>query len=352
MLHFAVMARNIDLEDLQARVTAHVAEQVGAPVHVRGVKALAGGACQDNLRIDLEVTAGPQQGDHRLVLRSDAAALLAGTLDRRREFPLIQRAVEAGVFTPPVRWLGEGVVRDGAWAYFMDFAPGVAIGRKVLRDPGLAEARALLPAQLATELAKIHSIRPPSRGGRAIDTIDEPDGGDAEAFALRSCRSMLDDIGEPHPAFELALRWLREHRPNDDELTLVHRDFRTGNFMVTPQGLSAVLDWEFAGWGHPAEDLAWLSVRDWRFGQLDRPIGGFARREEFYPLYEAASGRTVDLATVLWWEVMGNLRWGLGALLQGKRYLTGQSRDFELIAIARRAAEMEFEALRLIDHGF
>ena len=345
------MAQRIDLEDLQGRVAAHVAEQVGAAVHVRGVKALTGGACQDNLQVDLEVTAGPEQGDHRLVLRSDAAALLVGTLDRRREFPVIQRAVEAGVFTPAVRWLGEGVVRDGAWAYFMDFAPGVAIGRKVLRDPKLAEARASLPAELATELAKIHSVLPPSGGGRAIEAIPEPPDG-AERFAIAQCRGMLDDIGEPHPAFELALRWLREHRPLDDELTLVHRDFRTGNFMVTPQGLSAVLDWEFAGWGHPAEDLAWISVRDWRFGQLDKPIGGFGRREDFYPLYEAASGRTVDRDTVLWWEVMGNLRWGLGALLQGKRYLSGESRDFELIAIARRAGEMEFEALRLIEHGF
>ncbi len=350
MLHFRPVRPVPD--DLKSRIETFVGERTGGPVHVRGVKPLTGGACQDNLRVDLEVTEGPEQGDLRLVLRSDAAALLAGTLDRRSEYPVIKSAVAAGVFTPDVRWLGEGVVRDGAWAYFMDWVPGVAIGRKVLRDPELADARAGLAEQCGEQLARIHSVLPPSRGGAPIESIEEPPDGDAEAFALNQGREMLDEIGEPHPAFELALRWLHEHRPHSRVLTLVHRDFRTGNFMVTAQGLEAVLDWEFAGWGHPAEDLAWISVRDWRFGNLDRPIGGFARREEFYEAYERAGGDGVDIAQVLWWEVMGNVRWGVGALLQGKRYLTGESRDFELIAIARRAAEMEFEALRLMEHGF
>jgi len=350
VLHFRPMRPLPD--DLKPRIEAFVGEQTGVPVFVRGIAPLAGGACQDNLLVDLEVTDGPERGDLRLVLRSDAAALLAGTLDRRREFPVIQSAVAAGVFTPPVRWLGHGVVREGAWAYFMDWAPGTAIGRKVLRDPDLAGARELLCGQLAEQLARIHSVLPPSRGGAAIEGLDEPAGGDAEAFALNQCREMLTDVGEPHPAIELAVRWLTEHRPHSPTLTLAHRDFRTGNFLVTPQGLSAILDWEFSGWGHPAEDLAWISVRDWRFGQLDRPIGGFAQREAFYEAYERAGGAAVDIGQVLWWEVMGNLRWGLGALLQGKRYLDGQSRDFELIAIARRAGEMEFEALRLIEHGF
>jgi aminoglycoside phosphotransferase (APT) family kinase protein len=162
---------------------------------------------------------------------------------------------------------------------------------------------------------------------------------------------MLDAVPEPHPAMELTLRWLAEHAPPTPHLCLAHRDFRTGNFLVTAPGLSAVLDWEFSGWGAPEEDLAWISVRDWRFGRLDHPIGGFARRDAFYAAYERASGHPVDRVAVHWWEVMGNLRWGLGCLAQRARYTSGQTRDLEMVAIGRRAAEMEYEALRLIERG-
>jgi len=72
---------------------------------------------------------------------------------------------------------------------------------------------------------------------------------------------------------------------------------------------------------------------------------------DLHEAYAKASGRVVDEATVLWWEVIGNLRWALGSVHQGERYLSGEQTDLELIAIARRNVEMEFEALRLIRRG-
>lgn len=133
-------------------------------------------------------------------------------------------------------------------------------------------------------------------------------------------------------------------------MALVHGDFRTGNFMVTPDGLSGVLDWEFAHWGDPAEDLAWLCVRDWRFGQLNHAAGGICTRQTFYDAYATCSGQPVDVERVHFWEILGNLRWGAATAFQGLRYAAGQA-DLELLAIPRRAAEMEFEAMRLIEVG-
>ena len=340
----------MDLHAIAGRIEAHLTSATG-PTRVAGLQPLAGGACQDNLLVELDIQDGPDRGDHRAVLRSDAAALVDGTLNRKEEFAVINAAVAAGVRTPRARWLGRGLVQEGAWALFLDWVPGVAIGRKVLRDPDLAAARQGLADELADVLARIHSVRPPSAGGAAIEGLTEPPGGDAAALSLHTARGVLDRMPEPHPAMELALRWLREHARPTQHLCLAHRDFRTGNFMVTAPGLSAVLDWEFAGWGAPEEDLGWISVRDWRFGRLDRPIGGFAPRDPFYAAYEAASGRAVDRAAVRWWEVMGNLRWGLGCLAQVQRYTSGQTKDLEMIAIGRRAAEMEYEALRLIERG-
>jgi aminoglycoside phosphotransferase (APT) family kinase protein len=139
--------------------------------------------------------------------------------------------------------------------------------------------------------------------------------------------------------------------PVGEPTVLVHGDFRTGNFLVTPDGLAGILDWEFSHWGAAAEDLSWLSVRDWRFNQLDKPIGGFAARAPFYEAYSRASGSTLNFEHLWWWEILGNLRWALASVYQGERYFGGDKKDLELIAIAKRSVEMEFEALRLIQRG-
>jgi len=337
-------------EELARAVEALLAGRTGGEVKVRDLQPLFGGACQDNYRLELTFARGELPGDRRMVLRSDANQSLPGSLRRRDEFEVIQAAVAAGVRTPPARWRSEGLVRPGAGAYFLDWAEGEALGRRVVKHPELATARETLPEALAAELAKLHTVTPTTAPGLKLTHGATPGVGPAAA-ALAFGRVMADGMKEPHPAIELALRWLADHAPAREEVTLVHGDFRTGNFLVTPQGLSAVLDWEFARFGDPMEDVAWLCLRDWRFGQLKLPAGGLATRQRFYDAYARASGRTVDPAKVHWWEVMGNVRWGVGSVMQGERYLSGEESDLELIAIARRAVEMEYEALRLIEKG-
>ncbi len=85
--------------------------------------------------------------------------------------------------------------------------------------------------------------------------------------------------------------------------------------------LTAILDWEFAGWGDPDEDIGWLCCKGWRFGRLDREAGGIAERAPFYRGYESESGRRLDPERVRFWEVMANLRWAVIAMQQSDRFL-------------------------------
>lgn len=306
------------------------------------VRPLHGGACQENFKVELTLAGAPLT----LALRSDAKTSLPGSIRRRQEFAVIEAATGAGVKTPAARWFTPDLVREGADAYFLDWVDGEAIGRRVVRNPELQAARARLPAELAQNLARLHALTPQNT------TLPLPPLTRAPADeALIQLRAQLDGLHTPFPAVELAVSWLEARLPKDEPVVLVHGDFRTGNFMVTPEGLSGVLDWEFARWGSPWEDLAWLSVRDWRFNRLELPIGGFSTRAPFYEAYARASGRAIDEAALLWWEITGNLRWALGSVQQGERYLSGEQADLELIAIARRSVEMEFEALRLIRRG-
>jgi aminoglycoside phosphotransferase (APT) family kinase protein len=161
--------------------------------------------------------------------------------------------------------------------------------------------------------------------------------------------SMLDTLGEPHPVFELALRWLRSRAGASRVATLVHGDFRVGNVIVGPEGLRAVLDWELAHVGDPAEDLGWFCVRAWRFGNDDRAAGGLGSRDELLEAYLAAGGAPLQHGELRFWEVYGTLRWGIMCLLQASFHLSGVTRSVELAAIGRRACEMEWALLELME---
>ena len=154
--------------------------------------------------------------------------------------------------------------------------------------------------------------------------------------------------GTPRPVVEWAFRWLREHLPPPPaRQTVVHGDMRNGNIIVGPEGLRAVLDWEAVHVGDPMEDLGWICVTSWRFGEVDKPAGGFGSREELFAGYEAASGVAVDAARVRWWEVMGTLRWGMSCAMFGREFQDGD-RSVEKAAIGRRASETAIDLMAIL----
>jgi aminoglycoside phosphotransferase (APT) family kinase protein len=328
---------------LRERLEGHLRMAEGPDLVVAAVEPLAGGACQEMYKVDIG-----RKG--RWVFRSDARSSLDGSIDRAKEAEVLRAAVAAGVLTPAPRWPSKDLLRPGAHAYFLEWREGEAIGRRVVKAKELEEARKTLAVTLARELAKIHSVRP-------AEHPDLMDGRSASSSSFHPTKSMLDGIRarveklDPSPSRELVVRWLVENLPPLEDAVLVHGDFRTGNFLVTPSGLTAILDWEFSHWGSRYYDLAWICVRDWRFNQLALPVGGFARRTDFYAAYEEASRVKLDRKLLHYWEVLCNLRWALGSVQQTLRYLSGLESDIELVAIGRRAAEMEFEALRLIEVG-
>ena len=329
---------------LVERLQEHLRKAAGPGATVRSARPLSGGACQDLFSVEIE---GLGEAPQRYALRADASESLPGSVSRAVEWEVIRAAAEAGVPTPKARWFGTGLTRPGSGAYFLDWVDGEALGGRVVRHPRLEAARKALPEQLAAALAAVHTLTPDSHPQLPLGVPPS----DPEQACVDGLRASLAQLPEPLPAVELALSWLDRHRPGDRTVTLNHGDFRTGNFMVGPEGLVAVLDWEFTRWSHPLDDVGWLCMRDWRFGCLDKPAGGVATRAQFYQAYATASGRPVAAATVHWWEVAANLRWATAAVYQGMRYMMGSSRDLELLAIPRRVAEMSWEALRLIEAG-
>lgn len=304
-------------------------------VRVDGLRRLAGGASRETWAFD---AIGTGIEEH-LVLRRDRAGAAFG---EPPEFTLLQAAARAGVPVPAARFVL--APQDGLGGGFvMDRIEGEAIPRRILRDDNLARARDAMAAQCGTILARIHAI-----DAATLPPLQAPEPGVAPARAeLTRFRELLDRYGEPHPTFELAFRWLGAREPPGREPALVHGDFRHGNFIVGPEGIRAVLDWELAHLGDPMEDLGWLCVKAWRYGQSASPVGGFGKREDLFAAYEAAGG-ALDPEAVAWWEVFGTLRWGIICIVQAFTHLDGHVRSVELAAIGRRVCETEHDLLELI----
>lgn len=300
-----------------APIRAVLAEAVG-PADVTDLVRLTGGASRETWRCDIG-------GVTHVVQRQRAGAVH----DMAIEAAILRAAQAEGV---PVPTLVAHVVDDaGVSSLVTRFIAGETIARKILRDDRFADARRRLAADLGRALARVHRIRPESVPGL---TFVDP---------LQSYRERLDELGQPHPAFELAFRWLEDHRPpGTREPVVVHGDFRLGNVIVDDDGLAAVIDWELAHLGDPVEDLGWLCVPAWRFGS-PMPVAGVADREVLLHAYAEESGIEVDRETLRWSEVNGILRWGIICIVQAESHRSGMARSHELAAIGRRVCENEHD---------
>jgi aminoglycoside phosphotransferase (APT) family kinase protein len=321
-------------EQLRDELSAVVEEQLGAGVRIEALAPLVGGASRELWAFELVA------GDERrpAVLRRDPVGV-GDPVGRRREWEVLRAAYDHGVPVPEPLWFVES--GEGS-AFAMERLDGEAIPRRLLRDERYARARGRLTGQLSQAAATVHAI-PVSELPRVEVAACPP----AEA-GLESLQAELDRIGEPHPALELGLRWLWRNLPDPVEPALVHGDFRTGNFMVDEQGLVGVLDWELWHLGDPVEDLGWLCIRSWRHGADDDPAGGFGSRDELLAAYAAAGGRAVTRERLRFWEVYGNVRWGVICLVQADVHLSGRQRSLERAAIGRRTCEPEWDVLAMI----
>ena len=322
---------------MEAELGRCVASWCPGATGVTNAARLSGGASQETWSFDIMHPDGVIGAILRRAPQGyGLAPARAAGLDA--EAILMQRAYSAGVPSPQVLH----VLRpqdDLGTGFIMRRIEGETIARKILRDDRFAQVRPKLARQIGGILAGIHGL----------DLAQLP-----ELRRMTSAKEIAElerdyrGFDWPRPVFELALRWLRDHDPGPSrEVTLVHGDFRHGNFIVGPDGVRAVLDWELAHFGDPMEDLGWICVNSWRYGEIDKPVGGFGTREELFAGYEEA-GRRADPARVKFWEVMGTLRWGVMCCGMMQRFRVGAEHSVERAMIGRRSSETEIDLLRLL----
>jgi aminoglycoside phosphotransferase (APT) family kinase protein len=327
----------------RARLAEFIERASGKKVGSLDASPLTGGAIQENWLITADLDGERQE----MVLRTDAPSKVASSRDRIEEFAILQVAFRAGVTAPEPLWLCRDRALLGQVFYLMRRVNGLAPGYRVVKDKKLGGDRSKLAERLGRELAQIHTIKP---GAPGLEFLAAPKLGPAlDQIAI--LRADLDGRSIGFPVLEWGLRWAERNTPPAPEITLIHQDFRSGNYMVDDNGLTGVLDWEFATWGDPMTDIGWFCAKCWRYGEDRLEAGGIAPRADFYRGYESVSGRRIDNASVHFWEVMAHLRWAVIALQQADRHITGQEHSLELALTGRILPELELTIIDLVAPG-
>lgn len=327
-------------DDARENLVALLSRASGEPITVNAVTALSGGAASATYAVDA-VRGG---ADWPLILQCAAAGDVApGGFPKADQAALqmIARAkgipvAEVVAVLEPRDQLGEGFV--------MARIAGEALAPRYLKRPEFAAARAAMTGQCAAVLARLHRI-PLTE----VAHLKLPTGRTDEALARSFAHYKA--IGVNSPVMDMAYAWLAERCGTAEPASIVHGDFRSGNFIVDEQGLAAVLDWELGHLGEGAEDLGWLCANAWRFGVWQKPVGGFGEREELYEAYAAAGGARVDRDRAHMWEVWGTLRWAMSCLQLGNDHVSGRVKSVERAAIGRRVSEVELDLLHIIRFG-
>lgn len=328
----------MDKQIVRQRLQKAMARCIRETFSIERLELLTGGSAAQTWRF--EMLRGDVAEEYILRLAHGGDQFELG-IDKDREAAVQSHAVAHGVLAPsiilniePGDQLGQGFV--------MTLIRGETLPKKILRQDKFKQTREHMAAQCGRLLADIHKV--------PIDTLDYLPVWSATA-QLAQLKAFYNDFGAVLPVFDYAFHWLQKNSPACIKPTLVHADFRNGNLVVDETGIVSILDWELAHLGDPMEDLGWLCVNSWRFGYDEKPVGGFGLREDLYDGYQRASGRTVDVKAVHFWELLGVLKWGVICLYQTQIHLSGEERSVNRAAIGRRVSETELDLLALFNQS-
>ena len=322
----------VTLESLCSGVEELLKANISGPFEIRAPSWMTGGASKVQMLFDLVWNRpGVGQTTTAMVLRMEPSESIVET-SRLREFQLI-KAFEGRVPVPPVFWVDS----EGKYlpypAMICGFAAGVT--KPTVASSGISGmginfgpvAREIIGRQFVQHIATVHSSDYHNAALTAFD-IPQPETQAIDWQLNWWERLWEEDINEDVPLMRLAMGWMRANVPTVDRLSIVHGDYRTGNFLYTEEDnqISAILDWELGHIGDRHEDLAW-TMRS-AFGHVAEDgstflIGGFMPEQQFFDLYQELSGLTVDRHRLKFYDVFNAYKNVLIVLATGYRVAYG-----------------------------
>lgn len=241
-----------------------------------------------------------------------------------REFPVIRAAFDRGFPAPDALWLDtEHKLLPGGHFIVMRRAPGKVAGNFFGAQSSIPEDLADI---LADKMAQLHAIEPLRELGDLTDTIqtetwDVPLRDCVERYIRNWYDFYLREQHTPSPALVALYGWLFDNIPNSPGTPrLIHGDIGFHNFLIEDGQMTALVDWEFAHIGDPAEELGYVNVT----------VGQSLDWERFMARYQAAGGQYVNPKTLRFYGVWAYVRNASGANILSTRLISGLADDLKL----------------------
>jgi len=308
-------------------------------VRIVGSRRMSEGFSQETFRVDVAWQSPDGSHARSYIVRRLPAAGLLEPYDTEPEFRVLAALEGTGVRAPRVYWYERDPAIFERPFYVMEYVEGavplpIAVdGKRVFDD----EVRTRLGEDFVANLAALHAV---DWRGRALQFLGDP--GRGRAAAARELARWEEMIARadspPRPMLTDAVLWCRRALPSCDEVTLVHGDYRTGNFLVAGGRLVAMLDWEMVHLGDPMEDLGWACMTLWR-GESPW-MCHLLERDRLYARYEELAGRPVDRGRVRFYEVLATVKMAAIMLTGIHAWREGRTRDLRMALFDHQWAYM------------
>lgn len=308
--------RALAVAEVADLLKCYLTGQIGDGFRVSDIRPLTGGSSKEQFQFVLE-RADPAGNlvQEPLVLRLQPSESIVET-HRLREFQ-IMRAISGRVRVPEALWVDDEGVVFGRPAIIMRLVEGVTRPPVDGQITGPRQSygpryRDLLAPQFVRDLALISTF---DWSGADLSAFDRPAAGTPEAVIWAidwQARVWEEDSIEGHPLITLAEQWLRRNAPPVDHISVVHADYRGGNFLFRPEDgeITAQLDWELVHLGDRHEDLA--HTLNTVFMEPDENgrmlVSGLCTRQDFLREYERQTGLPVDYDRLDYYTVLCNWR--------------------------------------------
>lgn len=214
------------------------------------------------------------------VIQRDHPAGLTSFKGPAMQFPLLKRLHAAGLKVPQPLLLEEDKSALGGTFMIATQLAGLSPvpAMDYFTPPPKSER---LARTLAQQVAMLHTTPVNELAAILSTSLDEQNPSWASDTAKMEAL-WNGNAHAPSMAMTAAFAWMRAHAGEvEDRRGLVHSDLLLHNILVEGEDASAILDWEAAHIGHPAEDLGYLrpvieQMTDW---------------QHFLDAYAAAGGR-------------------------------------------------------------